>query len=410
MSKNLKKIIVIAGALDTKGKEISFVKELIELSGLKTLVVDFGVLGNPKFLPDIENGEVAKAGGSTIEILRSEKNKTKAMKVVTKGLSVIVSHLYKEGKLNGILSMGGSNSTAIATAAMRELPVGIPKLMLSTLAGRNVSGYVGTSDIIMMPSVVDIAGINRISRIIYANATGAITGMVKMNIPVPIKGKPLVAASMFGNTTKCIDQIRENLTKKGYETLVFHAIGTGGQTMENLIKDNYFNGVLDITTTELADEVCGGVFSAGINRLQAAPKCGVPVVIAPGCVDMVSFFAKDTVPEKFKARNLYEWNPNITLMRTNLEENIRIGQLIAAAANIAKKDRVVIVLPLKGVSMLDVKGSPFWDFNADQACYSAIKENLRSDITIIEMDCNINDKEFSDKATELLMEMLNKYK
>jgi len=400
------KTIVIAGAFDTKGSEFAFVKDLIKAHDIKTLTIDIGVIGNPGFAPDIDNGEVAKAGGSTIEILRTKKDKTKAMRVMSEGLSVIVNRLYKQGKLNGILSMGGSGGTALVTAAMRELPVGIPKIMVSTMAGGDVSSYVGTSDIIMVPSVVDVAGINRISRKIYFNAAEAISGMVKAENPSPVEEKPLIAASMFGNTTKCIDQAIANLNKKGYETVVFHAVGTGGRTMEKLIRNAYFEGVLDLTTTELADEICGGVLSAGPDRVKAAPNAAIPVVIAPGCVDMANFFGKDTMPEKYKNRNLYEWNPNITLMRTNIKENIKIGQMIATAANLAKKGKVAVILPLKGVSMLDSKGNPFWDQDADQACYNAIKDNLRSDIPVVEIDCNINDKEFSDKATELLEKMI----
>ena len=400
------KTIVIAGAFDTKGSEFAFVKDLIKAHDIKTLTIDIGVIGNPGFTPDIDNGEVAKAGGSTIEILRTKKDKTKAMRVMSDGLSVIVNRLYEQGKLNGILSMGGSGGTALVTAAMRELPVGIPKIMVSTMAGGDVSSYVGTSDIIMVPSVVDVAGINRISRKIYFNAAEAIAGMVKAESPSPVEEKPLIAASMFGNTTKCIDQAIANLNKKGYETVVFHAVGTGGRTMEKLIRNAYFEGVLDLTTTELADEVCGGVLSAGPDRVKAAPNTAIPVVIAPGCVDMANFFGKDTMPEKYKNRNLYEWNPNITLMRTNVEENIKIGQMIATAANLAKKGKVAVILPLKGVSMLDSKGNPFWDQDVNQACYNAIKDNLRSDIPVVEIDCNINDQEFSDKATELLEKMI----
>jgi len=322
------------------------------------------------------------------------------------GLSVIVNRLYEQGKLNGILSMGGSGGSALVTAAMRNLPVGVPKIMVSTMAGGDVSSYVGTSDIIMVPSVVDVAGINRISRKIYSNAAKAIAGMVKVESFSPVEEKPLIAASMFGNTTKCIDQASANLNKKGYEMVVFHAVGTGGRTMEKLIGNAYFEGVLDLTTTELADEVCGGVLSAGPDRVKAAPNAAIPVVIAPGCIDMANFFGRDTIPEKYNNRNLYEWNPNITLMRTNIEENIKIGQMIATAANLAKKGKVVVILPLKGVSMLDSKGNPFWDQDADQACYNAIKDNLRSDIPVVEINCNINDKEFSDKATELLEEMI----
>ncbi|MEA2015625.1 MAG: Tm-1-like ATP-binding domain-containing protein [Actinomycetota bacterium] len=402
----MSKTIVIAGAFDTKGSEFAFLNDLIKAHDIKTLTIDIGVIGNPGFTPDINNGEVAKAGGSTIEILKTKKDKTKAMRVMSDGLSVIVNRLYEQGKLNGILSMGGSGGTALVTTAMRNLPVGIPKIMVSTMAGGDVSSYVGTSDIIMVPSVVDVAGINRISRKIYSNAAEAIVGMVKAESFSPVEEKPLIAASMFGNTTKCIDQASANLNKKGYETVVFHAVGTGGRTMEKLIGNAYFEGVLDLTTTELADEVCGGLLSAGPDRLKAAPNAGIPVVIAPGCIDMANFFGKDTIPEKYKNRNLYEWNPNITLMRTNIEENIKIGQMIATAANLAKKGKVVVILPLKGVSMLDSKGNPFWDQDADQACYNAIKDNLRSDIPIVEIDCNINDKEFSDKATELLEKMI----
>lgn len=402
----MSKTVVIAGAFDTKGSEFAFVKDLIKAHDIKTLTIDIGVIGNPGFTPDIDNGEVAKAGGSTIEILRTKKDKTKAMRVMSDGLSVIVNRLYEQGKLNGILSMGGSGGTAVVTAAMRELPVGIPKIMVSTMAGGDVSSFVGTSDIIMVPSVVDVAGINRISRKIYFNAAEAIAGMVKAESPSPVEEKPLIAASMFGNTTKCIDQAIANLNKKGYETVVFHAVGTGGRTMEKLIRNAYFEGVLDLTTTELADEVCGGVLSAGPDRVKAAPNTAIPVVIAPGCVDMANFFGKDTMPEKYKNRNLYEWNPNITLMRTNVKENIKIGQMIATAANLAKKGKVAVILPLKGVSMLDSKGNPFWDQDVNQACYNAIKDNLRSDIPVVEIDCNINDQEFSDKATELLEKMI----
>jgi len=386
------KTIVIAGAFDTKGSEFAFVKDLINAHDIKTLTIDIGVIGNPGFTPDINNGEVAKAGGSTIEILRTKKDKTKAMRVMSDGLSVIVNRLYE--------------GSALVTAAMRNLPVGVPKIMVSTMAGGDVSSYVGTSDIIMVPSVVDVAGINRISRKIYSNAAKAIAGMVKVESFSPVEEKPLIAASMFGNTTKCIDQASANLNKKGYEMVVFHAVGTGGRTMEKLIGNAYFEGVLDLTTTELADEVCGGVLSAGPDRVKAAPNAAIPVVIAPGCIDMANFFGRDTIPEKYNNRNLYEWNPNITLMRTNIEENIKIGQMIATAANLAKKGKVVVILPLKGVSMLDSKGNPFWDQDADQACYNAIKDNLRSDIPVVEINCNINDKEFSDKATELLEEMI----
>jgi len=399
------KMVVLVGSLDTKGKEFAFIKELIEKEGLETLVVDFGVMGPPAFEPDVKRDEVAKAGGGDLAYLSSGEHKDEAMEVMSKGLAVVVRKLYDEGKLDGIISMGGSGNTSIATTGMRTLPVGVPKVMVSTLGGGDVSSYTGTKDITFMPSIVDVAGINSISRIIYANAAGAIAGMVKVEAPTPAEEKPLITASMFGNTTTCVNQAREKLEEEGYEVLVFHATGTGGRTMESLITDGYIEGSLDITTTELADEVCGGVFSAGPERCLAASKAGIPAVIVPGCVDMANFWGIETVPDKYKDRNLYKWNPNVTLLRTNVEENIKMGEMIAAAAN-ASTAPVAIVIPLKGVSMLDSEGDRFWDPEADKACFDAIKKNLKPGIPVIEMNNNINDPEFSDKCTELLLNML----
>lgn len=399
------KTVVIVGSLDTKGAEFAFVKGLIEKQGLQTLVLDFGVLGEPAFEPDIGREEIAKAGGGDLAYLCSGEHKDEAMKTMATGIAVIVRRLYEEGRLDGILGMGGGGGTSIATAGMRALPVGMPKVMVSTLAGGDVSEYAGTRDITFMPSVVDVAGVNRISRAIYANAAGAIAGMVRMEAPEVAGEKPLITVSMFGNTTECVDRARGILEDNGYEVLVFHATGTGGRTMESLIADGYIVGSLDITTTELADHVCGGVLSAGPERCTAASQAGIPAVIVPGCVDMANFWAINTVPEKYKSRNLYQWNPNITLLRTNVEENTRIGEMIAAAANAATAP-VAIVLPLKGVSMLDSEGGDFWDPEADQACYDAIKENVGPGISVIEMDNNINDPEFADRATQTLLDML----
>lgn len=403
----MKKTVVLVGSLDTKGEEFTFVKDLIEKQGLETLVVDFGVLGEPAFEPDIGRDQVAQAGGGDLALLRQGEHKDEAMQTMATGVAAIVRRLYDEGRLDGVLGMGGSGNTSITTAGMRVLPVGVPKVMVSTLGGGDVSAYTGTKDIIFIPSIVDVAGINRISRAIYANAAGAIAGMVKMEAPATGEEKPLITASMFGNTTTCVDRARGILDSKGYEVLVFHATGTGGKTMESLITDGYIVGSLDITTTELADEVCGGVFSAGPDRCLAASRAGIPAVIVPGCVDMANFWGIDTVPEKYKERNLYQWNPQVTLLRTDVEENTRMGEMIAAAANAATAP-VAIVLPLKGVSMLDSEGGDFWDPEADQACYDAIKKNLKPGIPVIEMDNNINDPEFSAKCAKLLLDMLNK--
>jgi uncharacterized protein (UPF0261 family) len=399
------KTVVLAGALDTKGAEFAFVKGLIEAQGLATLVVDFGVLDQPAFTPDIDRAVIAGAGGGDLEQLRSGDYKDQAMRTMASGLAVIVRQLYDEGRLDGILSMGGTGGTSIASGAMRTLPVGVPKVIVSTVGGGDVSAYAGNKDIIFIPSIVDVAGINRISQAIYTNAAGAISGMLQVQAPPLGVEKPLIAASMFGNTTKAVDRARERLEASGYEVLVFHATGTGGRTMESLIADGYFAGALDMTTTELADYVCGGVFSAGAERCLAAARAGIPAVLVPGCVDMVNFGALDSVPQQYRARNLYQWNPNITLLRTNVAENTRMGELIAAAANAATAP-VAVALPLQGVSMLDSPGGAFWDPEADQACFAAIKRNLKPQIPVIELDLNINDAAFADRVADMLLKML----
>lgn len=403
----MKKTVVITGSLDTKGEDFSFLKAQIENEGLDTIMIDFGVMGEPAFPPHITRQQVASAGGGDIAYLASGNRKDEAMQVMATGLKVIVRRLFDQGRLDGIIGMGGGGGTSLTTAAMRSLPVGIPKLMVSTLGGGDVTAYAGISDITFMPSIVDVAGINRISSIIYTNAAGAIAGMVKMPKPVIENTRPLVSASMFGNTTIAVNRAREVIENHGYEVLVFHSTGTGGRTMESLITDGYILASLDITTTELADEVCGGVLSAGPDRCLAAARTGIPTVLVPGCVDMANFWAVETVPEKYRSRNLYQWNPNITLLRTNEEENQQIGKLIASAAN-SSSGPVAILLPLKGVSQLDSPGAAFWDPQADQACFETIKRNLNPGIPVIEMENNINDPEFSDRAAKTLLDMLNK--
>ena len=400
------KTVVILGSMDTKGEEFAYVKRLIEGHGINTLVVDSGVLGEPKLKPDVTHEELAKAGGTSIAELLERKDRGEAMEVMSKGAAAVVSRLYGEGKLDGIIGMGGSGGTAVATAGMRALPVGVPKVMVSTVASGDVEPYVSTRDITMIPSVVDVAGLNPISREIFANAAGAIAGMVNTKAEKAEVEKTLIAATMFGNTTPCVDRARQKMEEAGYEVLVFHCTGTGGRTMEDLIDDGFIAGVLEITTTEWADELVGGVFSAGPTRLDAAARAGLPQVIAPGCVDMVNFGAMDTVPEKLKDRKFYQWNPNVTLMRTTPEENAEMGRIFASKAN-ASKGPVVFMLPLKGVSMLDLEGQPFYWPEANQAIFDAIKQNVREDIPVIEMDVEINDDSFADRAVQELLNMLN---
>lgn len=400
------KTVVLVGALDTKGQEFAFVRDLIVQQNIRTLVIDFGVMGEPAFTPDISRSEVAAAGGGELTTLADGQHKDEAMRTMAAGLTKIVRRLYDEGQLDGILGMGGSGGTSIATAAMRALPIGIPKLMVSTVASGDVSAYAGTKDITFMPSVVDVAGINRISRTIYTNAAGAIAGMVRMERSQASADAPLIVASMFGNTTKAVDHARGILEQAGYEVLVFHATGTGGRAMESLIEDGYITASFDLTTTELADEVCGGVLSAGSERCLAAARQGIPTVLVPGCVDMANFWGIETLPERYRQRKLYQWNPNVTLMRTNIEENRTIGAMLARAAN-ESRGPVAVLIPLKGVSMLDSPGGEFWDPEADKACFETIRQNLRSDIPYIEIDANINDPEFAGQAAQTLLNLIH---
>ena len=400
------KTIAIAGALDTKGEEFKFLKDEIERRGHRTFVIDTGVVGESAFKADISNEEIAKAGGTSIETLKARDDRGEAIDAMARGIAEIIQIIHANGTIDGIISMGGSAGTAVGTSAMRALPVGFPKVMVSTVAAGDTAHYVGIKDVVMIPSVVDVAGINRISRQIFANAAGAIVGMVETGT-LEAEDKPLITASMFGNTTEAVDQARAIMERHGYEVLVFHCTGAGGRTMEGLISEGLIEGVLDITTTEWADELAGGVLSAGPTRLDAAGKAGIPQVIVPGCLDMVNFWAPDTVPEKYQARQLHKWNPGITLMRTDVEENIHLGKIIAEKAN-AATGPVAIFLPLKGVSILDSPGNEYWWPEADQALFDAIKSNIRSDIPVIEMDCNINDPEFAEAVTGQLLEYLGK--
>jgi uncharacterized protein (UPF0261 family) len=326
------------------------------------------------------------------------------MEAMTQGIAAVVKTLYEQQKIEGVLAMGGSAGTAIGTAAMRTLPLGVPKVMVSTLASGDVAAYVGAKDIVMLHSVVDVAGVNRISGRVYANAVGAVIGMAETELPdLPVR--PLIAASMFGNTTPLVDQCRHLLEANGYEVLVFHATGTGGKTMESLISDGFFPAVLDLTTTEWADELVGGVLAAGTTRLDAAAQHNIPQVIAPGCLDLANFWAPAKIPAQFSGRRLYHWNPNVTLLRTTPEENAQLGRILAEKAN-QSQGPVAFFLPLQGVSMLDAPGKEFWWPEADQALFRAIKENVRPDISVYELDCNINDPAFAETVTNQLLAFL----
>jgi uncharacterized protein (UPF0261 family) len=398
------KTVCIVGTLDTKGMEFQFVKERVEASGVSTFSVNTGILGEPHFAPDISANEVAEAAGSSLQALRDEGDRGNSVAVMAEGAAAIVAKLYEDGKIDGLISLGGSAGTTIGTTAMRALPVGVPKVMVSTLASGDTSPYVGTKDIAMIYSVVDIAGINSLSRQILTNAAGAIAGMVNAEVPAS-DDKPLIGATMFGVTTPCVTKAREVLEAAGYEVLVFHATGAGGQAMEDLVRGGFIVGVLDATTTELADELVGGVLSAGPDRLEAAGNLGVPQVVAPGALDMVNFGPPDTVPEKFKARKFYQHNPTVTLMRTTVEENAELGRIMGRKLSQAKGPTTVII-PRQGVSAIDQNGQPFNSPEARTAWIENLKANLSGNVTVIEMDNHINDDAFATKLAETLLESL----
>ena len=352
------KTVCLVGTMDTKGIEFAFIKEQIETSGVSTCVVNTSILGEPQLKPDVSADEVAQAANSSLKALRDEGDRGNSVAVMAQGAATLIADKHAAGEIHGIISLGGSAGTTIGTTAMQALPVGVPKLMVSTLASGDTSPYVQSKDICMMYSVVDIAGINRLSREILANAAGAIVGMVTAETPMVATDKPLIAATMFGVTTPCVTKAREILEAAGYEVLVFHATGTGGRAMEDLVKDGFLAGVLDVTTTELADELVGGILSAGPERLDAAAQAGLPQVIAPGALDMVNFGPPDTVPDKFKERHFYQHNPTVTLMRTTPEETAELGKIIAHKLNEATGPTTVLI-PIQGVSAIDKTGQPF---------------------------------------------------
>lgn len=399
------KTVAVLGTFDTKGKELKYIKECIEEHGLKTLCINTGVF-EPVVEPDISSAEVAAAVGADINAIVEKRDRATATEVLSKGTEKLIPQLYAEGKFDGIISIGGSGGTALATPAMRQLPLGVPKVMVSTMASGDVSPYVGTSDIVMIPSVVDAEGLNDISKVIFSNAANAVVGMVQNRKEIESDGKPLLAATMFGVTTPCVKAAEEYLHEQGYDVLVFHATGTGGKCMEALIDQGFIKGVLDLTTTEWCDEVVGGVLNAGPDRLTAAGKNGIPQVVSVGALDMVNFGPMDTVPAQFKDRNLYKHNPTVTLMRTTADELKSIGHEIASRLADAT-GKTTLMLPLKGVSMIDVEGQPFYDAEADKALFDTLRTELEgSNVEIVELDTDINDKEFAVAAAQKLISLL----
>ena len=399
--------VALIGTLDTKGAEFQFVRDALAAADVETLVIDAGVQGPPRMVPDISRDELFAAAGASLALVREANDRGQAVEAAARGAARLVANLFAQGKIEGVLGLGGSAGTTIGTAAMRALPFGVPKLMVSTLASGQVRQYVGVRDILMMHSVVDISGLNRISRTVLSNAAHAMAGMVarRQTSAGQLSEKPLISATMFGVTTPCVETSRQILEAAGYEVLVFHATGTGGMTMESFIADGLIRGVLDITTTELADELVGGILSAGSERLTAAGRRGAPQVISVGALDMVNFGPRDTVPPQFRDRLFYQHNASVTLMRTTVEENARLGCEIAQKAS-ATTGPVAIVLPLRGVSAIDKEGQSFWWPAADKALFDGIRSNLRPGVELVELDAHVNDPIFAETATRLLLEML----
>jgi uncharacterized protein (UPF0261 family) len=396
--------VILVGTLDTKGHEYAFLRDRLSTYGTEVIVIDAGVHAPAGIRPDISRDVVARAGGADVAELERRADRGAAVEAMGAGAEVVVLRLHGQGRVDGVLALGGSGGSSIATRAMRALPVGVPKLMVSTLASGDTRPYVGAVDVTMMYSVVDLSGVNRISARIMANAAGAMAGMVKATMPA-LETKPLVAATMFGVTTPCVTAARERLEELGYEVLVFHATGTGGQSMEALVKAGYLAGVLDATTTELADELAGGVLSAGPERLTAAGSSGLPQVVSLGALDMVNFGPRETVPPRFEARNLYVHNPTVTLMRTTPEECRELGREVGRKLSAATGPTALFV-PLRGVSMIAVAGQPFHDPSADEALREGLRETLSPHVEVHERDEEINDPAFAHAMADRLHELI----
>jgi uncharacterized protein (UPF0261 family) len=396
--------VVLLGTLDTKGREYGYLADRVREHGCDVLLVDAGIMGEPSIRPDVSREEVAAAAGSDVASLAAAGDRGAAVEAMGRGAAEIVERLHAEGRLDGIAGLGGSGGSSLVTSAMRRLPVGVPKLMVSTVASGDTRPYVGAVDVTMMYSVVDIAGLNQISERILANAAGAIAGMAKVDVPARTGVKPLVGATMFGVTTPCVTAARERLEELGYEVLVFHATGTGGQSMEALVRGRFVTAVLDVTTTELADDLVGGVLSAGPERLEAAGAAGIPQVVSLGALDMVNFGPRESVPAQFEGRNLYVHNPTVTLMRTTPAECAELGRRIARKLNEATGPTALFV-PLRGISMIAGEGQPFHDAAADEALFGALREGLDDNVEAHWLELDVNDPAFARAMAERLHEL-----
>lgn len=405
MKSDKKPRIAVLGTFDTKGEELLYVAEAITSLGSEVLTIDVGTGCEHLYPVDVNRNDVAAAVQLELEPLLASRDRGACVSAMSEAAPELLSKLVEKNEIQAVISLGGGGGTAIATAAMRALPLGFPKLMVSTMVSGNCQPYVDTSDIVMFPGIVDVAGLNRISKMIFSNAAKAICGMVMNQDARETENKPVIVASMFGNTTECVNEARQKCEAQGYEVLTFAATGVGGRTMEKIIASGMVAGVLDITATEWADEVVGGVLNAGPNRHEAAGRAGVPAVVVPGCLDMVNFGEKKSIPEKFKGRNFVVHNPQVTLMRTTAEECQTIGKILAEKINTGDSPCTVL-LPLKGLSKLSVQGQPFYDASADQALFEALKSGLKEKVKVIELDTDINSPVFAHACADELLRLL----
>ncbi len=400
--------IYLIATLDTKGVEAGWIRESLMRQGHRVTLVDVGSSGDPQVDPDIDRAMVFEVAGTSWSVVRSDQDRGEAVAAAARGVAQLIRQHADQGRVEGVLSIGGSAGTSIGTSAMRALPLGIPKVMVSTMASGQVRPYVADKDLCMINSVVDIAGINRVSRIVLSQAADAMSGMVNGRKQVFAEAspteKPLVVASMFGVTTPCVQVARGVLEQAGYEVLIFHATGTGGQAMESLIREGLIAGVLDITTTELADELVGGVLTAGPGRLTAASELGVPQVISAGALDMVNFGSPETVPQKFADRLFYQHNPVVTLMRTSVSECRQLGKEVGRKVAMSNGPAEVL-FPRQGVSAIDAEGQAFEDQEARMALLEGLKSTCGAEQMEV-MDAHINDPEFAQAAAQRLLSLM----
>ncbi len=402
--------ILLIASFDTKGAEADFLRERLEADGLAVIAIDFGTTAPSPLWVEFGAEAVARRADADIGKLKTA-DRNAALAAMTAGITGIVRDLHAEGRVAGIIGFGGSGGTAVATAAMRQLPFGLPKVMLSTVASSDVRAYVDIHDVTMMHSVADFGGLNPITETVLANAAGALGGMVRVRAArKPRAARPLVAASMFGVTTPAVDKAGRLLADAGLELVPFHATGVGGRTMESLIEAGYFIAVLDLTTTEWADEVAGGTLSAGPDRLGAATRRGIPQVVVPGALDMVNFFGPDyaaskPLPAALAGRRLHRHNDLVVLMRTSVAESREVGRRIAAKLN-AAQGPVAVLFPSRGLSTLDAPGQPFFDPEADAALLDTLRAHLAAYIRLEVVDAHVNDDAFAAAAVDALLAML----